>query len=82
MGSGLAGEYRDEGESGAAPLERRKGLLEALGRLRGGGVLLVAKRDRLARDPIVQALPESFTSVRCVAVALPPRTLAELTPRL
>ncbi len=42
----------DIGISGAAPLEKRPGLNQALDTLtlEGAGVLLVAKRDRLARD--------------------------------
>lgn len=50
--------YRDEGVSGAAPLDERPALLEALAALRKGDVLLVAKRDRLARDPMVTAMVE------------------------
>lgn len=49
---------RDEGVSGAAPLDERPALLEALAALRKGDVLLVAKRDRLARDPMVTAMVE------------------------
>ncbi len=40
--------YRDEGYSGSSP--KRPGLLEALEALRKGDTLVVAKRDRLARD--------------------------------
>ena len=48
----LAGCYTDRGVSGAAPLERRAGLLEAVSELqeRRAGLLIVAKWDRLARD--------------------------------
>jgi DNA invertase Pin-like site-specific DNA recombinase len=63
-GAGLAGEYRDEGVSGTAPLEARQGLLAALGKLKAGDVLLVAKRDRLARDPIVLAMIEAAVARR------------------
>lgn len=44
--------YTDHGVSGAAPIEARSGLLAALSALRehGAGLLLVAKRDRVARD--------------------------------
>lgn len=48
----------DDGVSGAAPLDKRPGLLDALARLDKGDVLLVAKRDRLGRDPIVVAMIE------------------------
>jgi DNA invertase Pin-like site-specific DNA recombinase len=44
--------FCDQGVSGAAPLDDRPGLLDALNALRAqcAGVLLTAKRDRLARD--------------------------------
>lgn len=48
----------DEGVSGAAGLDRRPGLAEALGSLGKGDVLVVAKRDRLGRDPILCAFIE------------------------
>src|SRR3954454_8734392 len=44
---------------GASSLDRRPGLLDAVARLEPGDVLLVAKRDRLGRDPIVVAMIES-----------------------
>ena len=46
--------FADEGVSGGAPLETRVGLLGALGQLRKGDTLLVAKYDRLARDLMLQ----------------------------
>ena len=52
--------HEDIGISGGAELEKRPGLLaatEAL-RLEGAGVLVVAKRDRLARDVLTAALVE------------------------
>lgn len=42
--------FKDEGVSGAAELDDRPGLMEALNELTKGDILLVAKRDRLARD--------------------------------
>jgi len=53
--------FADTGVSGAAPLDKRPGLLSALGALgeHGAGVLIVAKRDRLARDPMVAAMAEA-----------------------
>lgn len=50
----------DHGVSGAAPLDKRPGLLAALDNLaeHGAGVLLVAKRDRLARDVAAAAMVE------------------------
>ena len=46
--------------SGAASIEERPGLLAALAGLRshGAGLLLVAKRDRLARDVVVASMIE------------------------
>ena len=56
----LAQVHTDHGVSGATPLDRRPGLLAALDDLRtaGAGVLVVAKRDRLARDVVVAAMIE------------------------
>jgi DNA invertase Pin-like site-specific DNA recombinase len=42
-------EFYQDGTCGAAPLEDRDSLMEALNSLRKGDILLVAKRDRLAR---------------------------------
>lgn len=59
----LVAVHHDLGISGGAELERRPGLLAALEALRtsGAGVLLVAKRDRLARDVVVAAMVERLT---------------------
>jgi len=51
--------YRDEGVSGKTGLEKRPALLEAIATLGKGDVLMVAKRDRLGRDPLVVAMIES-----------------------
>ena len=50
----------DQGVSGGTPLDKRPALLAAVEVLEthGAGVLLVAKRDRLARDIIVAAMVE------------------------
>src|SRR5467141_3720250 len=47
----LVSVFEDLGKSGAAPIHRRRGFMAALAALRqhGAGVLLVHKRDRLAR---------------------------------
>lgn len=55
----LAGTFRDEGVSGATSLDKRPALLAAIGALKKGDVLIVAKRDRLGRDPLVVAMIES-----------------------
>lgn len=59
-GVSIAAEYTDHGVSGAAPLDKRPGLLDALDALtaHGAGVLVVAKRDRLARDTMTAAMVE------------------------
>jgi DNA invertase Pin-like site-specific DNA recombinase len=48
----LLATFADHGISGAAPIDKRPALLEAVGTTKelGAGLLLVAKRDRLARD--------------------------------
>jgi DNA invertase Pin-like site-specific DNA recombinase len=50
----------DQGVSGATAIEARPGLCAALAALRerGAGVLVVAKRDRVARDVVIAAMVE------------------------
>lgn len=55
----LTAEFGDKGVSGAKGLESRPGLLDAIATLNKGDVLVVAKRDRLGRDPIKVAMIES-----------------------
>lgn len=50
--------FADEGVSGSLELDKRPALLEAISILNKGDVLLIAKRDRLGRDPIVCAMIE------------------------
>ncbi len=52
--------HEDLGISGAASLDKRPGLLAAIDALaeHGAGVLLVAKRDRMARDTMTAAMVE------------------------
>jgi DNA invertase Pin-like site-specific DNA recombinase len=54
--------HLDHGVSGAAPVDRRPGLLAALADLgeHGAGLLVVAKRDRLARDVPAAAMIEQL----------------------
>jgi DNA invertase Pin-like site-specific DNA recombinase len=54
----------DHGVSGAAPLDKRPGLLAALETLRErrAGVLLAAKRDRVARDVVAAATIERMAA--------------------
>lgn len=56
----LAAVFEDQGISGGAPAEKRPGLLGALAALRehGAGLLVAAKRDRIARDTVIAAMVE------------------------
>ena len=56
----LVAVFVDHGVSGAAPLDKRLGLLDAIDALKelDAGLLLVAKRDRLARDVVAAAMIE------------------------
>jgi len=60
----LVAVHADLGVSGAAPLDKRPGMVSALAALAefGAGVLLVAKRDRLARDVMSVAVIEKAAS--------------------
>lgn len=51
-------EFADEGFSGALEIEKRPALIQALDCLEKGDFLIVAKRDRIGRDPIVNAMIE------------------------
>ena len=59
MAGKLAGVYRDEGVSGKTGLDKRPALLEAIAQLSKDDTLIVAKRDRLGRDPLVVAMIEA-----------------------
>jgi len=60
----ITGTFSDEGVSGAAQLDKRPGLLDAVNAVTRGAVLLVAKRDRLARDPVACAVVERMVTKR------------------
>ncbi|MBI3726285.1 recombinase family protein [bacterium] len=62
LGVDLAHVFEDAGFSGALSLEDRPGLLGAVEALRRGDVLLVAKRDRLGRDPIAVAMVDRLVA--------------------
>lgn len=51
--------FSDEGFSGSLALDKRPGMLEAIAALKKGSILVVAKRDRVGRDPLVMAMIES-----------------------
>ncbi|MBI2374747.1 MAG: recombinase family protein [Deltaproteobacteria bacterium] len=59
-GHELVAVHEDRGVSGATPVDKRPGLLAALESVRQhkASSLLVAKRDRLARDVVVAAVAE------------------------
>ena len=72
--------YRDEGisgktgtdKSGNLQLEKRPGMFQAINALEKNAVLVVAKRDRLGRDPILLAMVEKIVKkkgARIVSVA-------------
>ena len=56
----IAAWHADQGISGASAIEARPALTAALASLREhrGGVLVVAKRDRIARDVVIAAMVE------------------------
>lgn len=51
-------EYMDDGYCGALELDKRPALLESISQLEKDDILLIAKRDRIGRDPIVNAMIE------------------------
>jgi DNA invertase Pin-like site-specific DNA recombinase len=55
----IAGEFADEGVSGATGLDKRPALLQAIGSMAKGDVLLVSKRDRLGREQMAIAMIEA-----------------------
>src|ERR1035438_8310294 len=56
----VAGWHLDQGVCSVDPLDERPALVAALAALRehGAGLLVVAKRDRIARDPALTAAVE------------------------
>lgn len=62
-GAEIVAVFEDIGVSGGAELDARPGLLAAIDAIEahGAGVLLVAKRDRLARDVVIAAMIERLT---------------------
>ena len=61
LGLDVVGVFTDVA-SGAASIEKRPGLLGAIDALGRGDVLILAKRDRLARDPLISAMAERLAS--------------------
>ena len=54
-GTRLVSVFADESVSGGAPIDKRPGLLKALEAVKRDTVLVVVKRDRLARDAFLSA---------------------------
>jgi len=67
-GAELVGVHEDRGVSGGLELHKRPALLAAIDALDKGAVLLVAKRDRLARDPMVSAMVERLATRKGASV--------------
>lgn len=63
-------EFIDEGLSGALSMEKRPNLLKAIDSLNEGDIILIAKRDRLGRDIIVNAMIESAIARRKAKLVL------------
>jgi len=63
VGEGVSA-WHEERVSGATPIERRPELLAAIGELRKGDMLVVARRDRLARDVMRAAMIEAMAARR------------------
>jgi DNA invertase Pin-like site-specific DNA recombinase len=64
----LVESYSDDGISGAAGIEGRPGLAAAIGRLRRGDVLVIAKRDRLGRDMMTTLTIERAVAKRGASI--------------
>ncbi len=64
QGATVAAVHADEGVSGASEALDRDGLIDAIGDLKRGDTLVVAKRDRLARDPFVAGGIERMVAKR------------------
>ena len=62
MGKEMVHFFRDDGLSGSLSLEKRPGMLDAINALKKEDILVVAKRDRLGRDPLVLAMIEAAVS--------------------
>jgi DNA invertase Pin-like site-specific DNA recombinase len=56
--------FEDGGYSGALALEKRPGLMQAIQSCKKGDILLIATRDRLGRDPFINASVERLVKER------------------
>ena len=69
-GVSVVASFLDQGVSSVTPIEDRPALCEALVAVREhrAGILVVARRDRLARDPIITAMIERTAAARGATV--------------
>jgi DNA invertase Pin-like site-specific DNA recombinase len=74
--------FEDHGKSGAAPADERPALMAALAALRehGAGLLVAAKRDRIARDVVVAATVEQLAHDHGARVVTADGVSVEQTP--
>ena len=68
QGWDVTGEYQDAGISGTADLDKRIGLMTAIGELKKGDILLVSKRDRLGRDVMLVKMIERLVAKRKASI--------------
>ena len=64
----VEGIYTDSAVSGAAELSERPELMDAINSLKKGDILVVAKRDRIARDVLLNAVIEKMVSDRKASI--------------
>lgn len=64
----VASEHTDAGVSGTTDLDKRIGLMTAIGELHKGDVLLVSKRDRLGRDVMLVKMIERLVAKRKASI--------------
>lgn len=68
LGLVMAATFTDNGVSGGAAIEKRVELLAAIQALRAGDVLIVARRDRLARDVMLAGFCEKEVAKRGASI--------------
>lgn len=68
VGIAVTSWHVDQGVCSVDPIDKRPALLAALAALQRGGVLLVARRDRLARDVVLAALIDRAAAARGAVV--------------
>lgn len=59
QGASVTKVFTDEGVSGSTGLDKRPALMEAINMMKSGDILIIARRDRLGRDPISVAMIEA-----------------------